>query len=576
MLDVLIANGVVVDGSGFAPRQANVGIQGDRIVYIGDEHPPAAETIDASGRYVTPGFVDVHTHYDAQVMWDPRLTPQTKHGFTTVLAGNCGFSLAPVSPQSVEYVLPMLSQVESMPLATLKEAAEPRWETTAQMYERLDRGLGCNIGFATGHSTIRSLVMGDRAVGEAASKEDIAAMKGLLKQALDEGSIGFTSSTSTAHRDHRGQRVPSGWASREELLELASVVEPYEGTFLNLVASVRNLTPEEKELLADFSVAGNRTVSWPLLLPGSLDAETLESQMNTADVARGKGGEVRSLCNSSPLESRVHFNGFGYDDFPGLWGELYKLPTAERVERFKDRAAREELRRIAAEVAKSSEQVAGLARFENFRLEAATHPDNQPLIGRRVVDIAAERGTTAFDVCLDISILDQLTAIFRTRPPNNYGEAEWRALAKVLLDDRILWGGTDGGAHVDFLESYSHGTRFLAGAVRDHRVMPIERAINLFTKVPAEFVGLKDRGEIREGAYADILVIDLDRIAITPVEVRSDLPAQGKRIYTDAVGFDHILVNGKETVRNDAYTDSLPGVVLRAGEHTYTARVGAH
>ena len=576
MLDLLIENGTVVDGTGEAPTVANIGIEDGRITYVGSDRLEASKVLDAKGKYVTPGFIDVHTHYDAQVMWDPNLDPHPKHGFTTIVLGNCGFSLAPATPETAEYLIPMLSKVEAIPLDTLEEGVKIDWSSMAEMFEKVDGKVAPNIGFGTGHSALRTMVMGERAHTEKATPEDIREMQSLLRDSLEAGSISFSSSHADTHRDHRGDPVPSIIADREELLALASQVKDYEGTHLGFVSSVNIMTDETKALLADISLAGERTVNWPLFVPGQLPDELAEVQLSTADFARERGAEVRVQCSSQPQDVRINFKtGLGYDTYPGVFQELYHLPVPERSERMKEKETREQMQEVLDEVAQSTNPVGIFAKLELFTVDAVSHPDNERYLGRKVVDIAEEEDCTPLDVCLDIAIRDELKTTFLVAQFPQHTKEGWELIAKILDDDRTIWGATDGGAHVDVLFGGSHATKFLSEAVRDHEVMPLERAIHLFTQVPAEYVGIRDRGLIREGAHADLLVIDLDRLETGSLEVRADLPADGMRLYADATGYDYVIVNGLPIVDHDQYTGELPGTVLRRGRDTYTAKIPA-
>lgn len=576
MLDLLIRNGTVIDGTGKAGTEANIGIENGRIAYLGPDQPEAEQVIDAAGRYVTPGFVDVHTHYDAQVMWDPNLDPHPRHGFTSIVLGNCGFGLAPINSETAAYLVPMLSKVEAIPLETLRAGVDIDWSSMAEMLDRVEGHVAPNIAFGTGHSALRTMVMGERALTDKASPEELAKMQALLRESLEAGSISFSSSHADTHRDHNGDPVPSLIADREELLALASQVRNYEGTHLGFVSSVGIMTEETKALVADFALAGQRTVNWPLFVPGQLPDELAEVQLSTADYARARGAEVRVQCSSQPQDVRINFKtGLGYDTYPGVFSELYKLPVPARIERMKEPETRQHMRVVLDEVAASANPVGIFAKLELFTVDVASHPDNAEFVGRKVVDIAEELGCSVLDACLDIAIRDELTTTFLVANFPEHTKEGWGLIARSLADDRTLWAATDGGAHCDVLFGASHATSFLSNAVRDHGVMPLEQAIHLFSQVPAEYIGVRDRGVIREGAHADVLVIDLDRLQTCPLEVRSDLPGNGMRLYADARGYDYVLVNGVPVVDHDEYTGAQPGTVLRRGRDTYTAAIPA-
>lgn len=218
MLDLLIKGGSVIDGTGRERFRADVGVRDGRIVAIGDINEQAAKTIDAEGRVVTPGFIDLHTHYDPQVMWDPAATPSSLHGVTSVFGGNCGFSIAPVTPEAAEYLIPMLARVEGMPVESLEAGLDLMWDGFGSWLNRLEGNLAVNAGFMVGHSALRRVVMGEDAVGHEATPEQIAAMVALLHRSIEEGGMGFSSTASSTHNDHQGNPVPSRWATRDEFL----------------------------------------------------------------------------------------------------------------------------------------------------------------------------------------------------------------------------------------------------------------------------------------------------------------------------------------------------------------------
>ena len=295
MLDLKIVGGTIVDGTGKPGFAGDIGISGGRIVALGKVEDDAREVIDATGRVVAPGFVDAHTHYDAQVFWDPTLSPSCYHGVTTVVGGFCGFSIAPLTRESAPYVCRMLARVEGMPLETLKTVTDWGWSSFGEYLDRVEGRIGINAGFFVGHSAIRRAVMGERAVGETATAEDIADMADLLDRSLADGALGFSTTMSPTHSDYEGQPVPSRWAEREEFIELAKVVARHEGTGLEMLPDLA--FPEgTPELMADFSIAGQRPVNWNVLVVSGPDAaERAERMLAISDLARERGGEVIAL-----------------------------------------------------------------------------------------------------------------------------------------------------------------------------------------------------------------------------------------------------------------------------------------
>jgi N-acyl-D-aspartate/D-glutamate deacylase len=574
--DLVITNARIVDGTGAPAFDGTVAVKDGRISYVGADPVDGMRTIDAAGRYVTPGFIDMHTHYDAQITWDPWVKPHTRHGVTTYICGNCGFTLAPVTKKSLEYLVPMLAKVEGIPHQSLIHGAKIPWHTTGEMLDYLDGKVGVNIGFMTGHSGLRAYVMGHDAISDSITRDQIDQMKALLHQSLEQGSLGFSSSHIETHKDHEGEDVPSLHSSHEELIELMSIVREYEGTIVGYVKTGRLLDEVEMKKMAEVSLAANRTYAWPLLTPGYASAEFAENKMSATDFARKMGAELRVQSPSYPLRAYINMKtGLSYDQYPGVWNAVYRGTHEERVARFKDQSLRAQLEADALKIS-DADNAKFMSRWETFQISSVKSPKLKKYVGRNVSDIAREEGKTAFNALMDIVSEDDLETIFVPVDPNRDEKALWKFVADCLRDDRTMWGGDDGGAHLDQLEAYCHGTQFLIHAVRDYGFMTIEEAVHEFSQAVANYIGLKDRGTIAVGMHADLNVIDLDRLETMPVEIRADFPAGGERLYTDAVGFDYVIVNGQPIIAEGEYTDALPGTVLRARRDTYTVDMTKH
>ena len=343
MLDVLITGGRGVAGRGAPARRADVGLRGDRIAAIGTVDEPATRTIDATGRVVSPGFVDVHTHYDAQVFWDGTLSPSCYHGVTTVVGGNCGFSIAPLAPGAGEYLMRMLARVEGMPLESLQEGVPWDWSSFGEYLDRLDGKLALNAGFMVGHSALRRVVMGERAVGHEATPVEQGAMVALLRTSLSEGGLGFSSTISPTHNDGDGQPVPSRHASREEMLALARAVRDFPGTTIEFLPGIGIFDDEKKALMTDISLAANRPLNWNVLAPAAGNQEMVEAQLSASDYARERGAEVVALTVPQPMQVRLNLvSGFVFDALPG-WADLFRQPLEERMARLASASYRTKL-----------------------------------------------------------------------------------------------------------------------------------------------------------------------------------------------------------------------------------------
>jgi len=574
MLDLVIRNGRVVDGSAAPERRADVGIRGDRIAAVGEIREGARQEIDAEGRVVCPGFVDVHTHYDAQVFWDGTCSPSPYHGVTTIVGGNCGFSIAPLSPEAGGYLMRMLARVEGMPLESLEAGVPWDWRSFGEYLERLEGRLAVNAGFMVGHSALRRVVMGERAVGHAASAAEQDAMLALLRRSLAEGGLGFSSTISPTHNDGDGQPVPSRHASRDELIALARAVRDFPGTTLEFLPGVGLFDDEKKRLMADLSLAANRPLNWNVLVPSAGNEEMVAAQLSATDYARERGAEVVALTVPQAMTIRINLRtGFVFDALPG-WAELFQLPVEARKRRLADPSVRRHLDELA-----NSERAGllrGLARWENMRIVESFTAETKRWEGRTVGELARETGQDPFDAMLDLAIADDLRTSFM--PPGAGDRPEdWAVRGRVWRDDRTVIGASDAGAHLDMIDTFAVPTQVLGNGVRRHQVIGLEEAVRQLTDVPARLYGVRERGRLMPGWRADIVVFDPESIACGPTYTRFDLPAGAGRLYADALGIEHVLVNGVEIVRDGKHTGALPGTVLRSGRDTETVEVpGGH
>jgi N-acyl-D-aspartate/D-glutamate deacylase len=573
--DLIVRGGVVVDGSGSPGTPADVGIAGGRIRAIGDlRDAEAAGSIDATGKVVAPGFVDVHTHYDAQVFWDGSLSPSPLHGVTTVLGGNCGFTIAPLSGEAAdgEYVMRMLARVEGMPLETLAAAVPWDWTSTAEYLDAVEGRTAVNAGFMVGHSALRRLVMGQDANRRAATDDEVTAMRQALDDAIDAGGLGFSSSWARTHNDGDGRMVPSRHATRDELLALAATAGRHEGTSLEFIPMVSaEFEPWAVEIMADMSVAAQRPLNWNVLAVHAATAAQAWSKLQAADVARERGGRVVALTIPHSFGVRLSFaSGFVLDAMPG-WEEPMLLPIAQKLELFRDKAALARLNHLAQAPDNPLRPLANWAKKQIYDVVA---DENRQYVGRTVGDIAAEQNREPWDVLCDIATADELRTSFGTDPQPD-SDDDWKARVDVWRDVRAVIGASDAGAHLDLLASFNYTTALLGEAVRRRGLLPIEEAVHLMTDVPARLYGLIDRGRLAEGWHADVVVIDPATIATEQVRMRFDLPGGAGRLYAGAVGVNDVLVNGVPVVRDGELTESRPGSLLRSGRDTRTPDLDA-
>jgi N-acyl-D-aspartate/D-glutamate deacylase len=562
-VDTVIRGGTVIDGSGAPGRRADVGIQDGRIVAIGDVDANGATVVQADGLVVAPGFIDVHVHYDAQVLWDPPLTPSIFHGVTTVLGGNCGFTIGQAGPEHASYLTRLLARVEGIPLDALEAGVDWSWNDTAGYLAAIEGRVGPNIGFLAGHSTIRRAVMGERCIGGTATEDDLAAMERLLDESLRAGALGFSSSNAATHNDGEGDPVPSRFANETELFRLCKVVSRYPGTTLEYIPARAG---DEMARMATMSLAARRPLNWNILQIGSARLADFHADMAASDHAATVGATVRALTLPGRSEQRLNLRtGFIFDSLPG-WDGIFKMDIPERMAALADPSERERLQRGAV--------IAGARRAElrdwgGHLITETFDPSLKELAGLTVGEVASRRGVSDFDALLDVALADELRTVFMP-PTVGVDDESWKLRAEAWQDPRVLLGASDAGAHMDMLATFAYATLLLSEGVRERQLLPLEEAIRLLTDWPARHFGLNHRGLLAEGWIADVVVFDPSTVGPGMVHTRFDLPGGGGRLYAEADGFTHVLVNGRPVVEHGVLTGNLPGAVLRSGSDTTT------
>jgi N-acyl-D-aspartate/D-glutamate deacylase len=572
MLDLAIRGGTIIDGTGSPGRQGDVGVEDGRIVALGaaghlDE--VAAETLEADGLVVAPGFIDPHTHYDAQLFWDPLASPSNVHGVTSVVAGNCGFTLAPLHAADADYVRRMMARVEGMPLAALEHGVDWQWETFADYLGRLDGRIGLNAGFMVGHCALRRYVMGADAVGNEATPAQVEAMVGLLHESIDAGGLGLSTTRSSSHSDGDGQPVASRHASRDELLALCEAVGEHEGTFLEgaFEGGLDKFSDDEIDLVAAMSAAAGRSINWNVLTVDSAAPDRVPRQLEAADAAAAQGGRVVALTMPVLVPMNMSFGTFcALWLMPG-WGEVMRLPPADKRARLADPEVRRALE------AQSHSEAAGvfrrLAGWDRYVIGDTYSAANEGLTGRVVGDIAAERGQEAFDTLVEIVAHDDFRTVLWPMPTDNDDES-WRMRQRVWADPRVMLGGSDAGAHLDRMCGSTYTTRLLADCLRGRRLAAVERAVQMLTQAPAQLFGLTGRGTLAEGNHADLVVFDPETVGAESARLVEDLPGGSARLTAGSEGMVRVYVAGEATVEHDKATGATPGRVLRSGRDTAT------
>ncbi|MEU1625838.1 amidohydrolase family protein [Streptomyces sp. NPDC020096] len=572
MLDHLIEGATVVDGTGAPSYIADVGIRDGRIASIAEPGGTTETTRsrqNADGLVLAPGFVDPHTHYDAQLFWDPFATPSMNHGVTTVAGGNCGFTLAPLRPRDADYTRRMMSKVEGMSLKALEDGVDWRWASFAEYLGALDGRIAVNAGFMVGHCALRRHVMGADAIGGQPTARQMEEMLWLFHESMDAGAWGLSTTQSSTHTDGDGKPVASRHARPEELLALSRAVGEHEGTQIEAIVAgcLDQFADEEIELLAAMSAAAGRPLNWNVLTIDAAVPERVPRQLLASAMARQAGGRVVALTMPILTPMNMSLGTFcALNLIPG-WGEILALPVDARIARLKDPAVRAEMLRRAH--SPEAGVFRRLADFGRYVIGDTYSEENAGLIGRRVSDIAADRGQEPFEALVDICANDRLRTVLWPMPRDN-DPASWELRRQTWEHEDVMLGGSDAGAHLDRMCGAPYTTRFLGDCLRGRKLVGLERAVRMLTGDPARLYGLRLRGRIAEGYFADLVLFDPERIEAGPATLVHDLPGDSPRLDSKALGVVSVRVNGVETIRDDVVTGAVPGTVLRSGRDTET------
>ena len=557
-VDLLIRGGTVVDGTGAPARTADVAVRAGRIVGVGRFDDSAARVIDADGLLVTPGFVDVHTHYDAQLHWDPTASPASWHGVTTLLTGNCGFTLAPAKPEDVPWLLQMLSRVEGMSADALAEGVTYRGGGFGAFLDGLEGRVGVNVGANVGHCAVRRFVMGDDASERTATADEIAAMQVLVRAALADGAIGFTSSQLELHVAHDGRGVPPNHAAADELVALASVLREFGRGSIEFIprSFLVGYDDDDRALIRAMARAAGRPVHLNTVTSMPHAPDGWSRSVEFAETAAHDGLEIHPMFSSN--RQGAHFalgSTFLFDEMPSFRDTL-TLPSPAREERLRDPALRAQMREEIQDPAGRSFVFA----WQVVRLERAAKPEHAQWLEKSVSEIAAATGSDPLDAFLDLSLAEDLDAQFvLSGPPTPERRA---ATERMIRSPVMMAGSSDGGAHLLSFCGADYPTRLLTEWVGD--VLTLEEAVARLTTIPARASGIEGRGAVAEGMAADLLLIDRDGLGSgdAPRYVR-DFPADSGRFVVDARGYQAVLVNGEALLEDGEWTGSTPGRIIR-------------
>lgn len=555
--DLIIRNGTVVDGTG-APRfAADVGVRDGKIAAIGEVSGSAGRTIDADGLIVAPGFVDPHTHYDAQICWDDVTSPSCWHGVTTVMMGNCGVGLAPCRPETREVAAWDLVNVEAIPFDVLNQGVTWDWETFPEyMDAAAKRGSGLNLGFLCALTPFRHYVLGEESMDRAATPAETAEIAQLLRESMDAGAFGFTTTNAGQHVGYHGRPLACRLASHDELRAYGQVLKDVGRGAIEvaLTNEVSRIDDSERELLDLLLTASGRPVTWLALLNRDDDPEAVQNTLrDNADLIE-RGSVPQCTCRPFIIQIDLR-TPFIFANME-CWNPVLNRSVEEQIAILNDAGFRAQFKEALKRPLIFS------SRWDVMTVLEAGTSEMAPYVGRNIADVARERGADPVDTFLDLAIEDGLQMQFNYELFNS----DESRIPELITDERLMIGLSDGGAHVDSLCDAGYCTYLLGTWVRDQGVMSLERAVQRITTEPAALFGITQRGRIAEGLAADFAIFDLATVGSDKTgEMRFDLPGGGRRLVVPARGVEYTIVNGDVLFDQGRDTGARSGQVLRSG-----------
>jgi N-acyl-D-amino-acid deacylase len=552
MFDLIIKNGLIVDGSGLPAFRADLAVTDGRVVGMGHLKGDARTTVDAAGKIVAPGFIDPHTHFDAQLLWDGHAKPALSHGVTTIVPGNCSLSLAPLKSEHRMKLVGMFNQIEEMPKVAFEQGVEWNWETFEEYLARISKGLAINVAPLVGHSVLRLWVMDQAAMQRTATAAEITAMQALLRRCLDAGAVGL--STSFVDMDETLQPVPSRYADVRELDALCSVLGEY-GRVLQIVPEFYDgdLTVARVDQLAELSLKHGIPTTFSPLFVNRDNGVAVERVMARVDEQFARGARVWPQVQTRPIDISFCLA------VPSLL--FIRFPTWYRIMRFGSHAE------IVAALRDPGQRKQLIAEAQGFDalwpvlvLRQVTTAANQPLVGKTLAQIAALRNSTPVDVMIDLSLEEDLDAHFLAA---DMGHNDDQRVARLLNHPRVHIGASDGGAHILSFSTYGDTGYLFSRFVRDTGLIGLEAAVKKITSDTAAIWGLRGRGLLQPGYVADIAIFDAERIGRGEEYYVNDVPGDGSRYVRDSVGVDTVIVGGAVAwSASDGYTSSCRGAIL--------------
>jgi N-acyl-D-amino-acid deacylase len=556
MYDLVLKGGRIYDGSGMPSFNGDVAVAGGEIVEIGRVTGGAKKTLNLDGLALAPGFIDPHTHLDAQLLWDPLGTSSCYHGVTSVVVGNCGLSLAPAKPEDREAIIKSFVRVEAISRRVLEEGVQWKWTSTKEYLDVLGTRLGINVAALVGHIAVRHYVMGEDAVEREATPKEIAQMQRLVRQGMEAGAVGFSTNQNPRHMREDKKPVASRLASKEELGSLLDVLGEMNAGIVQLSGGGAD-SRGRISYAADLARRTGRPVLWQSISHSwSRPNHWQEMLANTERVFREEGLPIYAMTQAKPFENRYTLlDAQCFDEFP-TWRAAMFSPVPDRRRMFADPEVRKKLRQEAIEDPSPSTFP---RRWDVIFVDKVKLPKNKSLERRTVQDVAQSQGKDGLDVLLDLALEEDL----ETRFAHITTQGDPKAVCEILKHPSVMVGQSDAGAHMGYDARFGYCTAFLGRWVRDYGIMELEEAVSKLTFRVASLFGLSDRGLVRPGFAADLAIFDAATVNTLEPEYVQDLPANETRMIQRATGVHHTVVNGEVVIENGAATDARPGQILR-------------
>jgi len=551
--DLLVRGGRVVDGSGLPSYVADVGVKDGKVVEVGRLKGSGARTIDAAGLAVSPGFIDHHTHLDAQMLWDPYGTCEPQHGITTVVMGNCGLALAPVKKGDEDAIVKSFVRVEAIPRHALEQGVKWNWHSYGEYLDNFEGKVGINVGGLVGHIAVRHNAMGEEAVERKATAKEIQQMRTLVLEAMEGGALGISTNRNERHMREDGKPVASRLADDEEFFALCDVLAERNGGVIETILGRNKI--EHFKFYHELAKRTQRPVLWQSLQHRWAEPNLWREQLDAVGPIFRDGYQAYGLSHTVPLVRHFSLKECQvFDEFP-TWKNLMFLPEAVRKQAFADSETRKKLRADLADPRPTNFH----RRWDIPRVEKAIKPENQKYAGKTIAELGAMMGKDPMDAFLDLALDEDLATVFWNS--NNGGD--WDAMGEILRSPYVLVGTSDAGAHVQFGADFGYGTILLGLWVRERQVMSLEQAIHKLTFHVASIFGMQGRGLLRPGYAADLAIFDPKTVDSHEPEWANDYPAGSKRLIQRAQGMHYTIVNGKVIHEEGRMTGELPGQVLR-------------